>query len=73
MITISDDLDWSQHISEQGKLHTRYLFTPRVAGGVGRLLISCVPVREQKKNNEKGYCFLAGQCASFRVGKMLFL
>ena len=33
-------------------------------------------MREQKKNDEKGYFFRAGQCAalsSFRVGKMLFL
>ena len=39
------------------------------------MLVSCVPMREQK-NNEKGYFFRAGQCAalsSFRVGKMLFL
>ena len=41
----------------------------------GRLLVSCVPMCEQK-NDEKGYFFRAGQCAalsSFRVGKMLFL
>ena len=41
----------------------------------GRLLVSCVPMREQK-NVEKEYFFRAGQCAalsSFRVGKMLFL
>ena len=40
------------------------------------MLVSCVPIREQKKNDEKGYFFRAGQCAalsSFRVGKMLFL
>ena len=38
------------------------------------MLVSCVPMRE-KKNDEKGYFFQAGQCAalsSFRVGKMLF-
>ena len=41
----------------------------------GRLLVSCVPMREQK-NDEKGYFFRAGQCAalsSYREGKMLFL
>ena len=40
-------------------------------GGGGRLLVSCVPVHEQK-NDEKGYFFTAGQYAalsSFRVGK----
>ena len=26
----------------------------------GRLLVSCVPMREQKKNNEKGYFFKLG-------------
>ena len=39
-----------------------------------RLLVSCVPMREQKKMR-KGTFFRAGQCAalpSFRVGKMLF-
>ena len=42
--------------------------------GGGRLLVSFVPMREQK-NDEKGFFFRAGQCAalsSFRVGKMLF-
>ena len=41
----------------------------------GRLLVSCVPMREQK-TMRKGTFFRAGQCAalsSFRVGKMLFL
>ena len=41
----------------------------------GRLHVSCVPMHEQK-NDEKGYFFRAGQCATlspFRVGKMLFL
>ena len=41
----------------------------------GRLLVSRVPMREQK-NDEKGYFFQARQCAalsSFWVGKMLFL
>ena len=47
-------------------------------GGGERLLVSCVPMREQTKiNDEKGYFFRAGQCAalsSFRaLGKMLFL
>ena len=40
----------------------------------GRLLVSCVPMREQK-NDEKGYFFRAGQYAalsSFRVGKCYF-
>ena len=43
--------------------------------GRGRLLVSCVLMREQKKD-ENSYFFRAGQCAalsSFRVGKMLFL
>ena len=47
----------------------------RGGGGGGRLLVSCVPMREQK-NDEKGYFFRAGQCAavsSFREGKILFL
>ena len=38
----------------------------------GRLRVSCVPMREQKKNDEKGYFFRAGKCAalsSFSVGK----
>ena len=30
----------------------------------GRLLVSRVPMREQKKNDEKGYFFRAGQCAA---------
>ena len=39
-----------------------------VGGGRGRghLLVSCVPMREQK-NDEKGYFFQAGQC--YFVGK----
>ena len=41
-----------------------------------RLLVSCVMMREkEKKNDEKGYFFRAGQCAalsSFRIGKMFF-
>ena len=44
-------------------------------GGVGACM-SVVYRCVNKKNNEKGYCFRAGQCAalsSFRVGKMLFL
>ena len=40
------------------------------------MLVSCVPMREQKKKTmRKGTFFQAGQCAalsSFRVGKMLF-
>ena len=32
-------------------------------GGGGHLLVSCVPMREQK-NGEKGYSFRAGQCAA---------
>ena len=48
----------------------------------GGLHVSCVSacmsaVRcVDKQNDEKGYFFLAGQCAalsSFRIGKMLFL
>ena len=42
----------------------------------GRLHVSCVPMREQKKNDEKGYFFSSWACAalsSFRVGKMIFL
>ena len=50
---------------------------PPWGGGGGRLRVSGVPMREQKKkNDEKGYFFRAGQCAalsSFRVGKMLLL
>ena len=40
----------------------------------GRLLVSCVPMCEQK-NDEKGYFFRAGQCAAlspFKVGKSYF-
>ena len=51
---------------------TRY---NRIREAGGRLHDSCVPMREQKKNDEKGYFFRAGQCAalsSFRVGKCYF-
>ena len=57
--------------------HHLYQYAPlQVAGpGGGHLLVSSVPMREQK-NDEKLYFFRAGQCAalsSFRVAKMLFL
>ena len=32
--------------------------------GEGHLLVSCVPMRELKKNGEKRYSFRAGQCAA---------
>ena len=44
-------------------------------GGALRLLVSCVPMREEK-NDEKGYFFRPGQCpalSSFRVEKVLIL
>ena len=53
---------------------TQILKKQLLSRGGGRLEISCVPMCEQK-NDDKGYFFLAGQCAvlsSFRVGKCYF-
>ena len=54
-------------------IHETYVGIVTCHSRGGCLLVSCVPMREQK-NDEKGF-FRVGQCAalsSFRVGKMLF-